>query len=116
MTRTLEEQGFIKHDGSGMPDCYDQTRYADIIISRDHYILAAVLPSPERWKMVQYHRRHISEREQLDMAIEALEIAEERLAWIEDYRAGTRNTLGSHDAALANTTAKLKTLKERQPS
>lgn len=32
MTRTLEERGFIKHDGGPMPDCYVQDDLIDIIM------------------------------------------------------------------------------------
>lgn len=98
MTRTLEEQGFVKHDGSGMPDCYAKGDMVDLPFEGgEGFYLVQTKAAAAPWKNISLHRRHISERRQLDMAIEALR----KIPFL------------SRTKEQADT---LKTLRERQPS
>ena len=74
MTRTLEEQGFIKHDGGPMPNCYAPDDEVDFIRTEGPPVTwnASDMDNDYWSPRITHHRRHISERQQLDMAIEAL--------------------------------------------
>lgn len=48
---------------------------------------------------------------QLDMAVDALEQANERMQWLEEFKAGSRNILPACDAAIDHVTATLIAIK-----
>lgn len=139
--RTLEDQGFVKHDGSGIPDCYKPDDLVDYVYTGSDGSTEALTRragSLAKWSKRQFsgnywtgefykdgvvkkthgrlthHRHHISEREQLDIAIDELHET------AEFYRSHERSALTEHKRGWADraeqTEAILKTLRERQPS
>lgn len=95
--KTLEEQGFIKHDGGPMPECYGGGEIIDLAykpIGSDQFIItstiAASIGSGLAWVKAEreiHHRRHISTETQLAMAVEAMHLklsAQESLAMTMD--------------------------------
>ena len=113
MTRTLEEQGFVKHDGGEKPDCYAKGEFVDAILTDGGEIIGHTL-WPDTWHDVTHHRRHISEREQIDMAINEIDET------VDYYRSLERNALTEHKQNWADRAQQaetiLKLLQERQPS
>lgn len=68
----LTAQGFIEHDGGPMPDCYAPDDKIDIYLGKSKNGPFVRTGDNGVWDIITHHRRHISEREQLDIAIEAL--------------------------------------------
>lgn len=86
----LKRQGFVKHDGRGVPNCYKPSDLVDVVTnSLEKPLLYARkagsfgLSWSERCitTRITHHRPHISPEAQIEMAIEALEgvLAELRL-------------------------------------
>ena len=116
MTRTLEEQGFVKHDGGPMPNCYAPDDEVDFIRTEGPPVTwnASDMDNDYWSPRITHHRRHISEREQIDMAINEIDET------VDYYRSLERNALTEHKQNWADRAQQaetiLKLLQERQPS
>lgn len=85
----LAAKGFTKHDGGGMPDCYDKRSLVDVVFNSPldgNQTIELKWPMnikiDQKWwpECITHHRRHITEREQIDMAIEQLSILTQEFA------------------------------------
>ncbi|MEO9521695.1 MAG: hypothetical protein ABJC88_16960 [Parasphingorhabdus sp.] len=67
----LEAQGFIKHDGGGVPDGYELSNMVDAIYNdgNEVVVIFSFLDAINAWDKITHHRRHISDKEQIDMAL-----------------------------------------------